>query len=495
MNQSLLHLIEIAKQHKNYFDENYLDDMIASCRQNAQNDRYLILFLIKIWQNNEEFLGYRFKQWVQQHKVFNQKSAIDLLKNGFVHECIQNFEQNLSRNAFEAIKKHNFFPKIDTLQQQESFKRVKENLKQYDDQTLNQINKILLGDIESILKESKSDWISFVMLYVQFCDYKIKPQDMSRNLRQLHFPIEQENNNLMQLFGEIVLRSENVYIINCLLKYDKHLTYFLYLYFENKGQDQLRSQFEIYKSKFQLIRTILEDIPNDMKFEDEFLYFFEEISDIIKMLRKLRNTEFEQEYQDICDTKIKGIIISSSNFRKIMNFVQKIEKFQQDYQAAIVLEALLQKLFSQHLLPLEDKENALNIIIEKFFYQETFRHLIKQEINYQINNPYFDEVFKDFLNNFSFQQYREYFQQELIKLQFKFGLKLYDLQLTNNIEYPEFLIMNISQEFIRNVTQSDDSFKMKMKIILSTLLDQCQDIENEILNNRKNIIRLLIRRL
>ncbi|CAD8045372.1 unnamed protein product [Paramecium primaurelia] len=203
------------------------------------------------------------------------------------------------------------------------------------------------------------------------------------------------------------------------------------------------------------------------------------------MLRKLINTEFEQEYQD---TKIKGIVISSSNFRKIMNVVQKIEKIQQDYQAAIVLEAQYRN-YSVNIYCHWKIKKMLQIQQLK-----TFRHLIKQEINYQINNPYFDEVFKDFLNNFSFQQYREYFQQELIKLQFKFGLKLYDLQLTNNIEYPEFLIMNISQEFIRNVTQSDDSFKIKMKIILSTLLDQCQDIENEKLNNRKNIIRLLIRR-
>ncbi|CAD8153795.1 unnamed protein product [Paramecium octaurelia] len=489
MNQSLLHLIEIAKKHQNKFDEYYLEDMIRSCRQNEQNDRYLILFLIKIWQNNKEFLGHRFKQWVQQHKECNSKAPLDLLRNGQVHECIQKFEQNLSRNAFEAIKKHNFFPKIDSIQQEESLRRVKENLKQYDDSILNKINKILLGDIESILEVSKSDWISFVMLYVQFYDYRIKPQDMTKMLRQLKFSIEEENNHLVQLFGEIVLASQNVHLINCLLKYDLHLTYFLYLYFENKEKDYLRSEYEIQKSKFQLIKTILEDIPNDITFENEILYFFEEITNVMK------DTESEQEFQDIYKSKFQGIILSTNNFRKIMTFVQNIEKFSLGTSPDLLPEVLLQKLFNENSQPLEEKQNALYLIFEKFNYQDTFLPIIKQVINNHINNPYFDDIFKDFLNNFSFQHYQECLVQELIKLQFKFGLKLYDLQLTNNFENPEFLIMNISQEFIRNVVKSDDAFKLKMKIILSILLDQCLNTQDEMLNKRINIIRLLIRRL
>ncbi|CAK91602.1 unnamed protein product (macronuclear) [Paramecium tetraurelia] len=489
MNQSLLHLIEIAKIHKNQFDEQYFEDMMASCRLNAQNDRYLILFLIKIWQNNQEFLGHRFKQWVQQLKDCNSKQALDLLRNGQVHECISKFEQNLSRNAFEAIKKHNFFPKSDSMQQEESFRRVKENLKQYDDATLNKINKILSGDVESILELSKSDWISFVMLYVQFCDYRIKPLDMTKILKQLKFSIEEENNNLMQLFGEIVLTSQNVYIINCLLKYDLHLTYFLYLYFESKEKDKLRSEYEIQKSKFQLIKTILKDIPNEMTFENEILYFFEEITNVIT------DAEFEQEFLDIYNSKLKGIILSTNNFRKIMNFVQNIEKFSYGNSASLVLEVVLQKIFNAQQQPLEEKKNALNIIFERFNYTESFIQIIKQVINNHINNPYFDDIFKDFLNNFYFQNYNQYFQQELIQLQFKFGLKLYDLPQTQNFEYPELLIMNISQEFIRNVVKSDDAFKLRMKIILSSLLEQCQNTQDEKLNNRKNIIRLLIRRL
>ncbi|CAD8157477.1 unnamed protein product [Paramecium pentaurelia] len=495
MNQSLLHLIQIAQKHENKFDQQYLDDMITSCRQNGQNDRYLILLLIKIWKNNQEFLGYRFKQWVQQHKVCNSKSPVDLLRYGQVNECIQKYEQNLSRNTFEAIKKHNFFPNSQSQLQEDSLKRVKENLKQYDNDILNEINKILLGDRDSILKASQSDWISYIMLYVQFCDYKIVPLDMTIILRKLKFSIDQDNDNLLQLFGEIVLRPEDINIINSLLQYDKNLTYFVYLYFQNQGQEQLRSQQEIYKSKFQLIKTILEEIPNDMQFENEILYFFEEIAEIIKMLRKIKNKQFEKEFQDIFNEKMKGIINSSTSFKKIMNFVHCIEKIQQRDQASIIHEALLQKLFSQNLQKFEENENALNIIIEKFYYDENFRQQVKQKINNQINNPYFEVLFRDFLNNFTLYQYRGYFEQELIKLQFKFGLKLYDLQLTNKIECPEILIMNISQEFIRNVIQSDDSFKLKMKIILSNLLDQCQNLQDEKLDNRKNIIRLLIRRL
>ncbi|CAD8071644.1 unnamed protein product [Paramecium sonneborni] len=495
MNQSLLHLIEIAKKHKNKFDEQYLDEMIVSSSQNAQNDRYLILLLIKIWKNNNEFLGYRFKQWVQKQPQFcNSKLPLDLLRNGQVHECIQNFEQKLSRNTFEAIKKHNFFPKHNSQQIEESFKRVKENLKQYDDPILNKINKILQGDLESIIEESKQDWISFIMLYVQFCDYKIVPQEMTEKLKQLNFSIE-EDNSLMQLFGEIVLESENLQIIYSLLLYDKPLAYFVYLYFENQGQENFRSQQEINKSKFQLIKTILEKIPNDMQFENEVLYFFEEITGIVKFLKNSGNIDFEQKFFDIQKVKIKGIIDSSNNFSKIMNFVQQIEKFQQGQLSDIILETLLQKLFSQHLIPLENKENALNIIIERFLHDQNLIESIKKEINNQITNPYFDDLFKDLINNFQFQQYRGDFEQELIKLQFKYGLKLSDLQLTNEIQNPEFLIMNISQEFIRNVTQSDDSFKLKMKIILSNLLDQCGKTQDEKLNNRKNIIRLLIRRL
>ncbi|CAD8055496.1 unnamed protein product [Paramecium primaurelia] len=114
MNQSLLHLIQIAQKHENKFEQKYLDDMITSCKQNGQNDRYLILLLIKIW-NNQEFLGYRFKLWVQQHKVCNSKSPVDLLRYGQVSECIQKYEKNLSRNTFEAIKKTQFFSKYTIL--------------------------------------------------------------------------------------------------------------------------------------------------------------------------------------------------------------------------------------------------------------------------------------------------------------------------------------------------------------------------------------------
>ncbi|CAD8159811.1 unnamed protein product [Paramecium octaurelia] len=495
MNQSLLHLIQVAQKHENKFDEQYLDDMIASCRLNGQNDRYLILLLIKIWKNNDEFLGYRFKQWVQLQKVGNSKSNFDFLRNGQVLESIQKFEKNLSRNTFEAIKKHNFFPRNDTPQQDESLKRVKENLKQYDDPILNTINKILQGDMNSILEVSKADWISFVMLYVQFCDYKITPQDMTNILRKFKFSIDSDNDNLLYLFGEIVIRPEDVNIINSLLKYDKNLTYFVYLYFENQGQNQPRSKYEIYKSKFQLIKTILEEIPDDFKFEQEILYFFEEIVENIKMLRELNSDIFKEDFQDIFNNKMKGIINSSNNFRKIMNFLNCINNIQLEEKASIIHQSLLEKIFSEQLLQLEERQNALNIIIEKFFYDQDFLKQLKYEINKNINNPYFDELFRDFLSNFTLEKYRGYFQQELIKLQFKFGLKLYDIQQINNIESPEFLIMNISQEFIRNVIQSDEQFKLKMKIILSNLLDQCQNNQDEKFNNRKNIIRLLIRRL
>ncbi|CAD8055498.1 unnamed protein product [Paramecium primaurelia] len=245
------------------------------------------------------------------------------------------------------------------------------------------------------------------------------------------------------------------------------------------------NQQKLFLKKFQMICNM----------KMKILYFFEEIAEIIKISRKMKYKEFEKEFQDIFNEKIQGIINSSTSFKKIMNFVHCIEKIQQRDQASIILEALLQKLFSQNLQKLEENENALNIIIEKFYYDESFRQQVKQKINNQVNNPYFEVLFRDFLNNFALQQYRGYFEQELIKLQFKFGLKLYDLQLTNKIECPEILIMNISQEFIRNVIQSDDTFKLKMKIILSNLLDQCQNLQDEKLDNRKNIIRLLIRRL
>lgn len=45
----------------------------------------------------------------------------------------------------------------------------------YDDHVLNTINKILSGNLETIKEVSKKDWKSFIMLYVQFYDYKVTP--------------------------------------------------------------------------------------------------------------------------------------------------------------------------------------------------------------------------------------------------------------------------------------------------------------------------------
>jgi hypothetical protein len=60
-------------------------------------------------------------------------------------------------------------------------------------------------------------------------------------------------------------------------------------------------------------------------------------------------------------------------------------------------------------------------------------------------------------------------------LAFRFGTKLDDIKLTNKIEEPELLIMSISKEFIQNLMKTNVEFKLRIKILLSNLLDQCND--------------------